>query len=116
MVARGQWRSSPDAFIFPTGRGTAISKNNFLFRVLEDAGRKSGIEGVTHQMLRRTCSTYMAQLTTVKDVQAHLRHSSAKTTLEHYIKSVPASVRVAVESLGALLKSRPDANQEVNAN
>jgi hypothetical protein len=44
MVARGQWRSSPDAFIFPTGRGTAISKNNFLFRVLEDAGRKSGIE------------------------------------------------------------------------
>jgi integrase len=108
--------STPDAFIFPSARRTAISTNNFLFRVLKEAGRKSGIKGVTHQMLRRTCSTYMAQLTTVKDVQAHLRHSSAKTTLEHYIKSVPASVRVAVESLDALLKSRPDVDQEVKVN
>jgi integrase len=37
-------------------------------------------------MLRCTCSTYMAQITSVKDVQAHLRHTTAKTTLEHYIK------------------------------
>ena len=48
-------------------------------------------------MLRRICSTYMAQLTSVKDVQAHLQHSSAKM-LEHYIKSVPASVRAAINS------------------
>ncbi|MBV9746456.1 MAG: hypothetical protein JO099_22080 [Acidobacteriia bacterium] len=41
----------------------------------------------------------MAQITSVKDVQAHLRHTNAKTTLEHSIKSVPESVRVAVESL-----------------
>jgi transposase-like protein len=80
-----------------------------------EAAKKAGIEGVTHQMLRRTCSTYMAQLTTVKDVQAHLRHSSAKTTLEHYIKSVPASVRVAVESLDHLLKAVP-ADQRESAN
>lgn len=77
------WRTatadpSPDAFIFPSARGTPINTNN-----------------------------YMAQLTTVKDVQAHLRHSTAKTTLEHYIKSVPASVRVAVESVDQLLKSIP---------
>lgn len=89
------WRSAcadarPEAFIFPSARGTAISTNNFLFRVLKEAGRKACIDGVTHQMLRRTCSTYMAQLTSVKDVQAHLRHTNAKTTLEHYIKSVPA--------------------------
>ncbi|MGA7413183.1 MAG: tyrosine-type recombinase/integrase [Bryobacteraceae bacterium] len=108
------WRStaadsSPDAFIFPSSRGTAINTNNFLFRVLKEAGREAGIKGVTHQMLRRTCSTYMAQLTTVKDVQAHLRHMSSKTTLEHYIKSVPASVRVAVESLDSLLKSNSGA-------
>jgi integrase len=105
------WRSSskdasPEAFIFPSSRGTAISTNNFLFRVLKEAGKSAGIEGVTHQMLRRTCSTYMAQLTSVKDVQAHLRHTNAKTTLEHYIKSVPESVRVAVESLDHLLKSK----------
>jgi integrase len=66
-------------------------------------------------MLRRSCSTYMAQITSVKDVQAHLRHKNAKTTLEHYIKSVPESVRVAVESLDHLLKSKPG-DQEGKAN
>lgn len=101
---------SPESFIFPSARGTAINTNNFLFRVLKEAGRKAQIKGVTHQMLRRTCSTYMGQLTTVKDVQAHLRHSSAKTTLEHYIQSVPASVRLAVESLDLLLKNLPTSN------
>jgi integrase len=106
--------ANPDAFIFPSSRGTAIGTNNFLFRVLKEAGKKAGIVGVTHQMLRRTCSTYMAQITSVKDVQAHLRHSSAKTTLEHYIKSVPESVRVAVESLDILLKSETDSTGSAN--
>jgi integrase len=114
------WRSAaenalPDSFIFPSSRGTAINTNNFLFRVLKEAGKKAEINAVTHQMLRRTCSTYMAQLTTVKDVQAHLRHSSSATTLEHYIKSVPESVRVAVESLDHLLKKAPaDSGQPPN--
>jgi integrase len=115
------WRSvstdaGPEAFIFPSARGTAINSNNFLCRVLKEAGRQAGIDGVTHQMLRRTCSTYMAQLTSVKDVQAHLRHTYAKTTLEHYIKSVPESVRGAVESLDHLLKSRPGADRAVRTN
>jgi hypothetical protein len=35
-----------------------------------------------------------------------LRHTNARTTLEHYIKSVPESVRVAVESLDQLLKKK----------
>lgn len=107
---------SQEAFMLPSARGTPISTNNFLFRVLKEAGKQAGIDGVTHQMLRRTCSTYMAQLTSVKDVQAHLRHTNAKTTLEHYIKSVPESVRVAVESLDHLLKSKPGADQAVRAN
>ena len=106
------WRTAsidagPNAFIFPSSRGTAISTNNFLFRVLKEAGKRAGVADVTHQMLRRTCSTYMAQLTSVKDVQAHLRHTNVKTTLEHYIKSVPESVRIAVESLDHLLRSKP---------
>jgi integrase len=103
--------AAPDAFIFPSSRGTAINTNNFLFRVLKEAGRNAGIEDVTHQMLRRTCSTYMAQITSVKDVQAHLRHTNAKTTLDHYIKSVPESVRVAVESLDQLLKKKPSGSE-----
>jgi hypothetical protein len=56
----------------------------------------------------------MAQITSVKDVQAHLRHATAKTTLEHYIKSVPESVRVAVESLDHLLKTVPPSDRAPN--
>ncbi len=96
--------TNPDAFIFPSSRGTAINTNNLLFRVSKEAGRNAGIEGVTHQMLRRTCSTSMAQITSVKDVQAHVRHANAKTMLEHYIKSVPESVRIALDSLDQVLK------------
>ncbi len=97
---------SPDACIFPSARATAINTNNFLFRVLKEAGKKAGVPA--SQVLRRTCFTYVAQLNSVKDVQAHLRHTSAKTTLEPYIKSVLESVHVAVESLDHLLKSEPD--------
>ncbi len=35
----------------------------------------------------------------IKDVQAHLRHSRATTTLDVYIQEIPESVREAVESL-----------------
>ncbi len=63
--------------------------------------------------LRRAFSTYMAQTAIVKDVQAHVRHENASTTqiLECYIKSVIATVRVAVESLDAMLKSIPEASE-----
>jgi integrase len=113
------WRSNgaparPDAFIFPSSTGTAIGTNNFLGRVLKAAGEKIGLKGVNHQVLRRTCSTHMAQFASVKDVQAHLRHTTAKTTLDHYIKEVPASVRAAVESLDSLLKRQPKSNQPAN--
>jgi integrase len=107
-------RAGDDDFIFPSTIGTAIRTDNFLSRVLKRAGSDAGIKGVNHQMLRRTCSTYMAQITTVKDVQAHLRHANAATTLEHYIKSVPASVRVAVELLDQLLKTVPRTDELKN--
>ena len=55
------------------------------------------------------CSTYVPQTTSIKGAQTDLRLANAKTTLEHYIKLFPESVRVAVESLVDLLKSKPEA-------
>jgi hypothetical protein len=46
-----------------------------------------------------------------KNAQAHPRHTNAKTTLGHHIKSVPERVRVAVESLDQLLKKKLSASQ-----
>lgn len=79
----------PRGIHLPVCAGDRYQYQQFPFRVLKEARKKARVAGVTHQMLRRTCSTYMAQITSVKDVQAHLRHTNAKTTLEHYIKSVP---------------------------
>ena len=63
-------------------------------------------------MLRRTCSTYMTQLTRVKECR-RISCTTAKTPLKHYIKSVP-EVRVAVESLDHLLKTILASDQTPN--
>ena len=114
------WRSAskdarPERSSFLQAGAPPSTQTIFCFGFSRKRARRPESSGVTHQMLRRTCSTYMAQITTVKDVQAHLRHSSSKTTLEHYIKSVPESVRVAVESLDHFLKRAPaDSGQPAN--
>jgi hypothetical protein len=38
---------------------------------------------------------------TVKDMQRHLRHSNPQTTLKHYAKVIPESLRSAVAALDA---------------
>jgi hypothetical protein len=38
---------------------------------------------------------------TVKDMQRHLRHTDPQTTLKHYAKVIPASLRSAVAALDA---------------
>jgi integrase len=98
-------------FYIPLDDGHCHREQQLPFSGSKKAGREAGIKGVNHQMLRRTCSTYMAQITTVKDVRAHLRHANAATTLEHYIKSVPASVHIAVESLDLMLKSKAEGSE-----
>jgi hypothetical protein len=87
-------RNSGDSFIFPSSRGTAIGTSNFLFRVPKDVGKKTGIEGATHQMLGRTCSTYMAQITTVKDVQASPTTTLPNPGALHQVSAAPAQSRV----------------------
>ena len=51
------------------------------------------------------------ELSSPEYVQARLRHPNAKTTLEHYSKSVPESVRVAVKSLDQLLNRKPSGSE-----
>ncbi len=50
----------------------------------------------------------------VKDIQAHLRHSRASTTLNEYIQQVPDSVRQAVDWLDSSLKEQIEAIQNAN--
>lgn len=82
--------AEPDDFIFRAEHGKSgrpLDTQNCLRRVFKPACGALGVKGVTHQSLRRTCSTYMLDIpqANLKDVQANLRHSSAETTLQIYV-------------------------------
>ncbi len=67
---------------------------------------KSQSDHATFQACRRSCATYLQRSGNVKDIQAHLRHAEASTTLGIYVQEIPESVRAAVESLDRLLTDR----------
>ncbi len=70
---------------------------------LKRVADETGITGVDFRACRRTCGTHLSQYGGVKEVQAHLRHARATTTLDIYIQEIPAAVRSAVEKLDATL-------------
>lgn len=94
-------RNNPRAFLFPNPAGTAFSVGNYLKRRLKPLAEKVGIQDLTHQAFRRTSSTHMQNHATVKDMQRHLRHTDPQTTLRHYAKVIPESLRAAVAALDA---------------
>ena len=51
---------------------------------------------------------------TVKDAQAHLRHASAKTTLEYYAQELPESTRQAVELMSEKLFPAAEKKERIN--
>ena len=56
---------------------TQASTPTIFFRTLNEASKNAESERVTHLMLVCTCSTFMTQLTTVKNVQARFHHSTS---------------------------------------
>ena len=61
------------------------------------------------EVFKRTLFDLRTSNTSVQDALTDLRLANAKTTLEHYIKLFAENLRVAVESLVDLLKSKPEA-------
>lgn len=100
-IAEHPGRENPRAFLFPNARGRAFSVGNYLKRYLKPLGEQVGVHDLTHQTFRRTSSTHMQNHAIVKDMQRHLRHSDPQTTLKHYAKVIPASLRAAVAALDA---------------
>jgi integrase len=100
-------RKNPRAFLFPNSAGTAFSVGNYLKRHLKPLAENVGIHDLTHQAFRRTSSTHMQSHATVKDMQRHLRHTDPQTTLKHYAKVIPESLRQAVAALDAQITGAP---------
>lgn len=95
---------TPDDFLFPSVVGTAVSPDNYLDRVLQPLGELAKIEGVNHQVLRRTTATHFQKHGHVKDTQTLLRHSDATTTLKHYQKTLDESLIAGVQGWDAELR------------
>ena len=93
--------------LFPSSRGTAISPDNYLDRVLKPLGELAGIHGLNHQVLRRTTATHFQKHGRVKDAQALLRHTNPSTTLKHYQQVLEESLVNGVESWDAELLKTP---------
>jgi integrase len=106
-IARHPDGQNPRAFLFPSASGTAFSVGNYLKRHIKPLAEKAGVHAVTHQAFRRTSSTHIQNHATVKDMQRHLRHSDPQTTLKHYAKVIPQSLRAAVAALDEKMTSAP---------
>jgi hypothetical protein len=79
-----------------------------LKKQLKPLAQSVGIPDLTQQAFRRTSSTHMQKHGTVKDMQRHLRHSDPETTLKHYAKAIPESLRTAVAALDAQITGTHD--------
>jgi integrase len=108
-------RENRRAFLFLNRRGTAFSVGNYLKKQLKPLARLVGIHDLTQQAFRRTSSTHIQKHGTVKDMQRHLRHSDPRTTLKHYAKAVPESLRAAVAALDAQITGRPEGQKRTRA-
>jgi integrase len=110
-----QWKrecpdASPDAFIFASEAGSAMDTANYRNRVLDPLAAQSGIPKLNFQILRRTMATRAQRLGSVKDIQAHLRHSRADTTANEYMQELPESVKEMVGAVYAILIDSPTNN------
>ena len=104
----------PTGGIHPATRnGTPFNMKNFLRRVIKAGAKRARarllidkadlptdfLADVNHQVFRRNCATYLQKLRSVKDIHAHLRHSTPATTVREYMGEITASLRSAVELL-----------------
>jgi integrase len=94
---------SPGAFIFPNADGGCMDVDNYRFRVLKPLAEKLGIPKLNFQILRRTMATQAQKMGSVKDIQAHLRHSRPDTTANEYMQELPESVQQMVGSVYLML-------------
>ena len=80
-----------------------MDTDNYRFRVLKALAEELGIPKLNFQILRRTMATQAQNMGSVKDIQAHLRHSRPDTTAHEYMQALPESVQAMVGSVYQML-------------
>jgi integrase len=91
---------NPDALVFSNEKGGPHDTHNLLWRVLYPACETAKVPRVSWHDLRHTHATLLnSQGESMKTIQAQLRHSSARVTMEIYTHIIPQLQRDAVERL-----------------
>jgi integrase len=98
---RGENRG--EAFMFPSKKGTPLTKENYQRRVLNALAKKAEISKLNFQILRRSVATHMQCLGSPQDIAGLLRHTRPQTAAEHYVQIIPESVRQAGERLAVAI-------------
>src|ERR1019366_561599 len=96
-------RNEPEDFVFCTESGGFWWKENYQRRVLTPLAHDAGIKKVNFQMLRRSVATHLQDKGSPKDIATIMRHRSAETAQQHYVQTVDASVRPALDKLAEKL-------------
>jgi len=103
-----EWHSkakynSLDDFVFANSQGGFITKENYQRRVLNPLAEHAKVKRFNFQMLRRSVATHLQGLGSPKDTATIMRHRKPETAQEHYVQTVDASVRGALDKLGKAL-------------
>jgi integrase len=103
-----QWREfcccpNPSAFVFPSERGTALSKDNVWRRNMQPKLAAAGLGWCNFQVMRRTHATLMRQLKADPKLVADQLGHSVDVSLNVYAQSPVAGRRALVNELENLL-------------
>jgi integrase len=115
-----QWRqlardTSPDALVFPSERGTFLSRDNFLRRNIHEKLEKVGLGWVNFQVLRRTQASLSHKEKIDPKVAADQRGHDLGVAMNTYIDSDLQSRLEAVTKLEAALESEEAGEAEAAA-
>src|SRR5690348_11071890 len=93
-----------DALVFATRSGSPFSRRNLLRRQLAPTVKRLELHSINWHALRRAHATFLDTVGTwLGTVQALLGHASSEVTRAHYLHTVPADGRTAVEKVEQLL-------------
>ena len=114
----GQWReisldTNPDALVFPSERGTFLSRDNFLRRNIHKRLDKVGLGWVNFQVLRRTQASLGHKEGIDPKVAADQRGHAIGVAIDTYTKTDLESRREAVTRLETALKTRQESEKAV---
>jgi integrase len=96
-------KRAPDAPVFSTSIGTALSASNVRNRVLAPARIAAGMEWVSFHTFRHTCASHLFDAgMNIKQVSAWLGHSDAAFTQRTYVHLIDGGIGAAPAAFDAL--------------